>query len=394
MRYKIGILTKEQGYIERLAMYLKQRHGDELLLYYAESIESLRTQINPDKLQLLLVEKESELQEAVLSFPRLVYLTGQQEKETEREICKYQRAETIFEAMMMWVHFFEEEETQDLLEKEGRIVLPYEGALDMAALEIISSVGEKLGLLIPKVEKQTFVYDARGCVCLETFLKKSHTRREGWRMVGQLCTLLSELEEYLLRPDCVLLEQTYIYYEEQTASLRFIYMPLETDRELSQDALEQVLTSMLGTQKRPVEEKNEKQELEEARTCVFQNLQLAAEQSKERILRRKAGETIVLMERDVPHLIRKKNQERIEIHGNIFKIGKDKKYVDYCISDNPAISKSHADIVKQGDAYFLIDHHSLNATILNGRKIPPKELMPLHIGDKITLANEQFDFCQ
>ena len=100
------------------------------------------------------------------------------------------------------------------------------------------------------------------------------------------------------------------------------------------------------------------------------------------------------MERDVPHLIRKKNQERIEIHGNIFKIGKDKKYVDYCISDNPAISKSHADIVKQGDAYFLIDHHSLNATILNGRKIPPKELMPLHIGDKITLANEQFDFCQ
>lgn len=394
MRYKIGILTKEHGYIERLAMYLEQKHGEELLLFHAENMESLQSQINPEKLQLLVVEKEQAFERTGIIFPRQVYLTGQQETQAEREICKYQRAEAIYEKMLMWIHYFEEGETQDFVRKEDSFVFSYHTAVDAAALDIITSMGETLGLLVPKVEKQAFLYDIREYICLEEYLKKSHTAKDGWRMAGQLCTLLSELEEYLLRPECVLLETTHIYYDEKTDSLKFVYIPTETESGLSQTALMKVLVSMLDIGKEPVEREIEQEELEEARTCVFQNLQLAAEKSRERILRRKAEETTVLIEQEAPHLIRKKNREKIEIHGNIFKIGKDKKYVDYCISDNPAISKSHADIVKQGENYFLIDHHSLNATMLNGKKIPPKKLMPLRIGDEIVLANEQFDFCQ
>lgn len=389
MRNKIGILTKERGYIERLVSYLQKKHGEEIMLYFAQETEALKEQVSLDNLQLLLVEKEPVFEKETADFPRTVYLTQQQEVDSEREICKYQRAEDVYRAMLKWIQFFNNEKTEGL--KNGQEFI-YEckdsQTVDMAAMEMIASVGEKLGLLLPKVEGKYIFYDTTGCIKLEHFLETLQETAQRWRLAGQLCSLLYEMEEYLLNPGCLLLKSTHIYCEEKTGQLRFIYIPVTDEKKVEMDVLEQSVLMILQ-QKKHIQQV----QAQDPGTCVFHNLQQAAEESRERILRRKAGETSVLIETQAPHLIRIKNQEKIDIHGNIFKIGKDKKYVDYCISDNPAISKSHADIIKKGNAYFLVDHHSLNATMLNGRKIPPKELMPLHIGDKIVLANEQFDFC-
>lgn len=393
MKNRIGMITKEHGYLERLASYLMKKHGDELLIYHAEKIEDLIEQTVPDMLHLLVAEKEPELPEVVKNFPRLVYLTDVREENAEREICKYQRAEEIYEEILEWAHFFSKGEKNGSVRQDNVVVRTYgaDEVPDMAAMEMLACVGEKLGLLIPEVRGQAFFYDIRGCVSLEKYLENTKEEQKRRKLAGQLCMLLSELEEYLLTPDCVWLEKEHMYYEEKTESLKMLYVPLENGKSLSQATLCQVVEAILL---QPFAEKAVDSGMEEGGTCVFQNLQMAAKQSRERILRRKAGETTVLIETELPHLIRKKNQEKIEICGNIFKIGKDKKYVDYCITDNPAISKSHADIVKQGDTYFLLDQHSLNATLLNGRKIPPKEPVPLHVGDSIVFADEQFDFYQ
>lgn len=107
------------------------------------------------------------------------------------------------------------------------------------------------------------------------------------------------------------------------------------------------------------------------------------------------GETTVLdasalaME---PHLTRVKTGERIAINKPVFRIGKEKSYVDYFIADNTAISRSHCNIHKENGEYFIEDTNSTNHTYINGTIITSNVKIKLTNGDKIRLANEDFTF--
>lgn len=92
------------------------------------------------------------------------------------------------------------------------------------------------------------------------------------------------------------------------------------------------------------------------------------------------------------YLIRKNNNERVVINTDNFKIGKEKSYVDYVITNNSAISRSHAKIVKKGDECFVVDTNSTNKTFVNGKMIPSNTEVKLSHGDKIMFANEEFVF--
>lgn len=93
-----------------------------------------------------------------------------------------------------------------------------------------------------------------------------------------------------------------------------------------------------------------------------------------------------------PYLIRTKYNERILIDKPVFKIGKEKSYVDYFVSDNTAISRSHANIIEKGKDYFIIDTNSTNHTFVNGSMIQSNTETPIKPGDMIKLANEEFEF--
>ena len=92
------------------------------------------------------------------------------------------------------------------------------------------------------------------------------------------------------------------------------------------------------------------------------------------------------------YLIRQKNGERIFIDKEIFRIGKEKSYVDYFISDNTAISRSHANITKKDDRFYVKDTNSKNHTYVNGKIILPDTEVNLESGYKICLADEEFTF--
>ncbi len=107
------------------------------------------------------------------------------------------------------------------------------------------------------------------------------------------------------------------------------------------------------------------------------------------------GETTVLSAnagRPDPALIRVKTGERISINKPVFRIGKEKSYVDYFIGDNTAISRSHANIHTDNGAYFIEDTNSTNHTYVNGKLISSNEKVKLVSGDKVRLANEDFIF--
>ena len=109
------------------------------------------------------------------------------------------------------------------------------------------------------------------------------------------------------------------------------------------------------------------------------------------------GETTVLggsaePQRNDPHLIRSKNNEKIPLNKPVFRIGKERSYVDYFIGDNTAISRSHANIVNDNGEFYIVDTNSTNHTYVNGGMIQSNVQTKLVHGTKIRLANEDFEF--
>src|SRR5690606_34691205 len=65
--------------------------------------------------------------------------------------------------------------------------------------------------------------------------------------------------------------------------------------------------------------------------------------------------------------------------------------VDKSIPD-PSISRQHAQLKRQGDKVFICDLGSSNGTVINGRKIAPKQAHPLSKEDMIKLGNSILKF--
>lgn len=109
------------------------------------------------------------------------------------------------------------------------------------------------------------------------------------------------------------------------------------------------------------------------------------------------GETTVLsvaptVAQPNPHLIRCKNNDKINLDKPVFRIGKEKSYVDYFINDNTAVSRSHANIICRDSQYFVMDTNSKNHTYVNGTMIQSNAETKLEHNDKIRFANEDFEF--
>lgn len=108
-----------------------------------------------------------------------------------------------------------------------------------------------------------------------------------------------------------------------------------------------------------------------------------------------SGETTVLSANPgiaEPYLTRVKSGERISLNKPVFRIGKEKSYVDYFIADNTAISRSHCNIHTENGEYFIEDTNSTNHTYVNGKIINSNVKVKLMSGDKVRLANEDFIF--
>ena len=93
-------------------------------------------------------------------------------------------------------------------------------------------------------------------------------------------------------------------------------------------------------------------------------------------------------------LLRSGKGEIFSLADDVFIIGKNPKFCDYVISDNPAISKLHAIIRydEADDSYYIVDCDSTNHTYLNGKKIPSEQAVKLEDQMVIHMASEAFIF--
>lgn len=93
-----------------------------------------------------------------------------------------------------------------------------------------------------------------------------------------------------------------------------------------------------------------------------------------------------------PSLVKSSTNETIGINKPVFRLGKERSYVDYFITNNNAISRSHADIITRGNRYFVCDQNSTNHTYINDELLAVKTETEIYEGDVLKLANEEFIF--
>ena len=92
----------------------------------------------------------------------------------------------------------------------------------------------------------------------------------------------------------------------------------------------------------------------------------------------------------VVHLIRQKTGENICNNKTQFWFGKDAGNVDYCITDNTAVSRRHALITIRNNECYILDNHSTNRVFVNGRVLEAGVDTPIANGDRIRMGDEEF----
>lgn len=111
------------------------------------------------------------------------------------------------------------------------------------------------------------------------------------------------------------------------------------------------------------------------------------------VLNAGAGETTVLNSNiNYGTLTRVKTGERIKINSDNFVIGKELSKVNYCVSDNTSISRTHVRFTNKGGVTYVTDLKTTNGTFLNGVKLQSNQETALNNGDKLSLSDEEFTY--
>ena len=447
--YRIAILEKDEAYSERLIIFLKEHHGESFEIYTAkESADWEHLGFKDIGAEAVFFDALFLGDELAASggFPQDMvtgYLTEKKEI-SEQYISKYQSMEQIYRRMMQLC------ETGKTPAKEKEIVTkePSEKKEDQQSTigydlrpttEIISGETyriyhiaedqiDKLAVRMMTGNRIKGLPEAiyqdgllklhitdRKNLCV--FVQQSNTPKGKERLLKLFSSMLTAalgLDEYMLCADRLLLEPMEIYLNTAGDRAVIPYIPIKNGeqkdvrqclveiRDLcntliqsmeSSDSVQTKKEDLVQTQKEDsVEEPvNINSEITEVQKVAVEK---ESETRTEELDRSQNNETdnIKPKTENFPYLIRKRTREKIVINRSLFKFGKEAAYVDYCISDNPTVSRNHADIVKRQDGYYLVDKNSLNHSFVNGKKLVADEYRKLENGCLIQLADEVFEF--
>ncbi len=422
--YRIGILERDENYLWRLVGFLKEHHKESFEInvkgggFGLDAVDIKA--VTYDALFLGDGVENAEIKtEEIPSGTVIGYLT---EEDTcdERHIGKYQSMEQIYRQMLKLCEAGADSEegvaeSVESAEPAAEAAQEHDGfrtehvtengetycvckiaeaAVDGLAVRMLSGNRIK-GLLQAKYKEGVWRIRITGMKSLYDYVRENDGtkgKEQLLRFFADMIATALSLEEYMLSTDGLLLDPREIYVDKSGETILMPYIPLKSD--MCKDAgqclaeiralCDTLLTGLSG------EEKTQAAEEEDAcgGTEEFDGLKKNAKDSLELKQRTKARDKADT----VTYIIRKRTGEKVVINRSLFKMGKDASYVDYCIKDNPAVSRNHADIVQKPDGFYLVDKGSLNHTFINGRKLEAGEYRKLEDGCLMQLANDVFEF--
>lgn len=333
-------------------------------------------------------------------------------------------------------------------------------------LSVLSS-GFVTGLFrAEKIKPRVLEYSGANGVSLSEHLKKTITRYDFFNMMVQIVECTKSVNRNKLFLDKLMLDLRYVYINENTKEIHFIYLPVESNhvcadvlgfmdaivysakgkddtdyiskyhnfiRSLNAydaDAIEEKIASMdqqaamyirkmkqisngaitdhIGdVEKEPVDSEKPyspwPEEDDGGGTVVLKHPEEDDEFGEETaVLSPDMDEdegTTVLNDADdnyiqvhYPSLTRSSTGETISINKPVFRLGKERSYVDYFVSGNHSVSRSHADIITRGSRYYVLDHNATNHTYIDGMMLAPQKETEIFDGSNLRLANEEFIF--
>ncbi len=412
--YKIAILDGDKAYLERLVFFLKEHHGESFEISTANCLDNLDQEVT--QYNALFFSDNVAVDAALFPAEIIVgYLTEKNENDGQY-INKYQSMEQIYKWMIKLCATGERVDARDsetmaetkrqeeMAVESGdlkaetvtvdgetyRIYQIAEEQLDRLAIRMLAGNRIK-GLFQTEYQNGGVRIRITGMKSLYEYIQMNNTPRGKERLLtffGDMIATACSLEEYMLSADRLILDPREIYVNRTEDRVLISYMPIKSDTphntrqclEKIQD-LCSVLIEGISQKAAPVQKKRK------ASTDDSDSQQKSAQESQQL-----QEDTKTFRKGIIPYIVRKRTKERIIINRNLFKLGKDASYVDYCIKDNPAVSRNHADIVRKADGFYLIDKGSLNHTFVNGKKVVEGEYRKLEDGCLIQLANEVFEF--
>lgn len=320
--------------------------------------------------------------------------------------------------------------------------------VNSAALQLFSTKWIR-GFMRPVLEGRCIVYTAPTGITLKKFLQSGISKNDFFIAFAQIIEVLKKVERYALNMACLLMNTEYVFINQKTKELHFVYQPLDeperpsniftflydvlslTVLNLDEDSrflnelsaflhqqsffstesaeayLLQVYPQVYQQVKREVKGQSQalqnrqwKTQGETEDTALLEEsddqtaLLTQADMCEETALLSDQEGTVLLNSAAVhyPYLLRTADFDQVDVDKPLFRIGKEKACVDYFVSGNNAVSRVHADIVTESGRYFIQDHHSTNGTFVNGAPIPADQPVEIYDGDAIMLANEAFEF--
>ena len=413
--YKIAILDRDQTYLERLVSFLKEHHSESFEISAANSLEELDTDIT--QYNVLFFGDDVTVDAAL--FPEDVtigYLTEKSEV-GEQYISKYQNMEQIYRRMMK---LCEKEKNPDTdssgaaqskepqtaagrsewkartLTANGetyRIYQIEEEQVDRVAIRMLA--GNRIrGLFQTEYQNGGMRIRITGMKSLYEYAQKNNSpkgKEQLLKFFADMLTAACSLEEYMLSADRLMLDPREIYVNRAEDRVLIPYLPVKGGAPLDSmqylGKIRDLCSILMEGMSEETARVPDTAAGQNGGTEEFDNLQKNAKES----LKLKES-TKTLVKGVKPFIVRKRTKEKIVINRNLFKLGKDAAYVDYCIKDNPAVSRNHADIVRKADGFYLVDKGSLNHTFVNGKKLADGEYRKLENGCLMQLADEVFEF--
>lgn len=435
MKYRIGIVERDNMYLERLVEFLRSHHGDSLEVNIADGSSTDWMDVELDDLDMASMKYEAlfigdDIAVETSKIPsgvQIAYLTAEASGENYLEISKYQRLEQIYRQIIdvCKINDTVEGKAEDKPEetgnskdlelftenKNGEVYRAYRLSDDddtnACGLEMKMLVNNKIpGLARVTYCEDVINYTITNKIGLVDFVRKNRDycgKRKLLKVFYNIFDTMLGLEEYMLLSDKLLLMPEEIYLDEESLETALLYFPF-SGAENKQNAAQLLydLTELCSRLRNSLKEDASKEtegnpgagqenrtgKEENAGTEIFSELQHTAKES----LKLKKKTVLLSDTKPAAYLVRKKTGEKVLINRNIFKLGKDEQYVDYCIKGNPTVSRNHADIVRKQDGFYVVDKGSLNHTFLNGKLIEPKKAQKLKKGDLVQIADEVFEF--
>lgn len=118
------------------------------------------------------------------------------------------------------------------------------------------------------------------------------------------------------------------------------------------------------------------------------------EELQNEVVENYSGETVIIKKpklSDNPYLKAKEGDEVIQISKNSILIGRMENFVDYIINSS-AIGKIHAEILREGDNFYVMDCNSKNGTFLNDNRVLPNTKNSIKNKDTLRFANREYVF--